>query len=67
MLVVQQNCRTGYECIISALESALSLGASVIYIQESFIGKRAISHSGFNFYWPRDGGDRKNIQVLTAV
>lgn len=67
MLVVQQNCGKGYECTISALESALSLGASVVCIQEPFVGKLAISHSGFDFYWPEDGGDRKNIRVLTAV
>ena len=67
MLVIQQNCGKGYECTISTLETALSLGALMVCIQEPFIGNRTISHSGFNLYWPADGGNRKDIRVLTAV
>ena len=61
MLVIQQNCGKGYECTISALETALSLGASMVCIQEPFIGNRTISHCGFNLNWPLDGGNRKDI------
>ena len=32
LLVVQQNCGKGYECIISVLETALSLAASMVCI-----------------------------------
>ena len=67
MLVVQQNCGKGYECTISALETALSLGASIVCIQEPFVGRRSISHSGFNLYWPSGFDHRKDIRVLTAV
>lgn len=67
MLVIQQNCGKGYECTISALELALSLGASIVCIQEPFIGNRTISHSGFNLYWLTYGGNQKDIRVLTAV
>ncbi len=67
MLVVQQNCGKGYECTISALETALSLGASMVCIQKPFIGNRTISHSGFNLYWPTDGGNRKDVRVLTTI
>ncbi len=68
MLVVQQNCGKGYECTISALESALSLKASLVYIQEPFVRKRVISHSGFNFYWSSANREnRKDIRVLIAV
>ena len=67
MLVVQQNCGRGYECTVAALETALSLGASMVCIQEPFIGNRTISHSGFNLYWPAEGRNQKNIRVLTAI
>ncbi len=50
MLVEQQNCGKGYECTISALETALSLGALMVCIQEPFIDNRTLSHSGFNLY-----------------
>ena len=67
MLVIQQNCGKGYEYTISALETALSLGASIVCIQEPFKGNRSISHSGFNLYWPMAGENRRDIRVLTAV
>ncbi len=67
MLVIQQNCGKRYECSISALETAISLGASMVCIQEPFIGNRSISHNGFNLYWPMSGENRKDIRVLTAV
>lgn len=67
MLVVQQNCGKGYECTISALETALSLGALMVRIQEPFIGNRTISHSGFNLYWLADRRNWEDIRVLTAV
>ena len=66
-LIIQQNCGKGYECTISAFETAISLGASMVCIQEPFIGNRSISHSGFNLYWPISGENRKDIRVLTAV
>ncbi len=65
MLVVQHNCGQGYESTIMALETALSLKAGIVMIQEPFIGSREIYHSGFNLYWPK--GERKNIRVMTAV
>ena len=67
MLVIQQNCGKRYKCTISALETALSLEASIIFIQESFVRNRRISHSGFNLYWPSGFEDRKDIRVFTAV
>ena len=65
MLVVHHNCGQGYESMVMALETALSVKAGIVMIQETFIGNREISHSGFNFYWPQ--GERKNIRVMTAV
>lgn len=50
MLVVQHNCGQGYESTIMALETALSIGAGIVMLQEPFIGTREISHSAFNFY-----------------
>ena len=67
MLVIQQNSGKGYEGTISALEIALSLGATMVCIQEPFIGKRTISRSGFNLYLLADRGNRKDIRVLMAV
>lgn len=67
MLIVQQNCRKEYECTISALEAWLGLDVGVVYIQESFLGKRDISHSGFNLYWLSETDNQKDMQVLTAV
>ena len=67
MLIVQQNCGKGYECTISALEAGLGLNAAVVCIQEPFLGKHNISHSGFNLYWPSGTENRKDMRVLTAV
>ena len=49
MLVVQQNCGKGYECIISILEARLGLDAAVVYIQELFLGNQSISQAGFTY------------------
>ena len=65
MLVVQHNCGQGYESKVMALETALSVEACIVMVQEPFIGNREISHSGFNFYWPQGG--KKNIRVMTEV
>lgn len=67
MLVVQQDCGKGYECTISALKAGLGLNAEVVCIQEPFLGKQAISHPGFNFYWPSGTKNRKDMRVLTVV
>ena len=67
MLVVQQNCGKGYECTISALEAALGLEASVVCIQEPFLGNRSLVHAGFNLYWPTGTDNRRDMRVLIAV
>ena len=67
MLVVQQNCGKGYECTISALEAGLGLEASIVLIQEPFLGNKSLAHSGFNLYWPSGTDKRKDMRVLTAV
>ena len=67
MLIIQHNYGKEYECTISALESAISLGALMVCIPEPFIGNRSISHSGFNLYWPMTGEKRKDIRVLMAI
>ena len=48
--MVQQNCGKRYEYTIFALKARLNLGASVVYIQELFLGNQSISHFGFNSY-----------------
>lgn len=65
MLVVQHNCGQGYESTIMTLETALSIGAGIVMLQETFIGIREISHSAFNLYWPQ--AKRKEIRLMTAV
>lgn len=65
MLVVQHNCGQGYEITIMALETALSIGAGMVMLQEPFIVAREISHSTFNFYWPQ--AERKEIRVMSAI
>ena len=50
MLVVQHNCGQRYKSIVMALETALSIGAGIIMVQELFIGNWEISHSKFNLY-----------------
>ena len=67
MLIVQQNCGKGYKCTISALEAGLGIDATVVCIQEPFLGNWSISHSAFNLYWPSGTDNWKNIRVLTAV
>ena len=49
------------------LEAGLGLEASIIYIQEPFLGSWSISHFGFNLYWPSRTDNRKDMQVLTAI
>lgn len=65
MLVIQHNYGQGYKNTVMALETALSVEAGIVIVQELFIGNREISHIGFNFYWPQ--GEKKNIRVMTAV
>lgn len=65
MLVIPHNCGRGYESTIAALETALSIGAGMVCLQEPFIGNKSIAHGAFNFYWP--GGLRAEARVLTAV
>ena len=52
MLIIQHNCGRDYESTVMALETALSIKAGIVMLQEPFIGNREISHSAFNFYWP---------------
>ena len=61
MLVIQQNYKKGYECIVSAFEAGLGLNIEVVCIQELFLGNRDISQSGFNLYWPSGTDNRKDI------
>ena len=51
MLIIQDNCRQGYESIVMALETVLSIGAGIVMLQESFIGNWEICHSTVIF-WP---------------
>ena len=37
MLVVQYNCGQGYESMVMALETALSIKAGIVMLQEPFI------------------------------
>ena len=67
MLVVQKNCGKGYECTISALEAGLCLNASVVFIQEPFLGNRSLVHISFNLYWPSGTDNRKDMRVWIAV
>ena len=67
MLVVQQNYGKRYECTISALEARLGLKAGIVCIQEPFLGKKNLAHTGFNLYWPVGAHDCKDNRVLIAV
>ena len=67
MLVIQQNCGKGYEYTISALEAGLGLEASVVCIQESFLGNQSLAHGGFNLYWPSGTDNRRDMRVLVAI
>ena len=67
MLIVQQNCSKGYKYTIAALEAGLSFNASVICIQEPFLGNQSIAHLGFNLYWLFGTNNQKDMRVLIAV
>ena len=67
MLVVQQNCGKGYECTVSAFEAGLGLDARIVCIQEPFLRRKNLAHSGFSLYWPAGTHDRKDNRVLIAV
>ena len=47
------------------LETALSIRARLVILQEPFIRNREISHGVFNFYWPQ--GNRTEIRVMIAI
>ena len=49
MLIIQYKCGHGYKSTVMALETALSIGAGIVMLQEPFIGKRELCHSAFNF------------------
>ena len=65
MLIIQHNYDRGYKSTVGLLETAISIGAGIVCLQEPFIGNRNITHSVFNFYWP--GESRIEVRVLTAV
>lgn len=65
MLVIQHNCGRGYESTVMALETAFTIKAGMVMLQEPFLGNRELSHSAFNFYWPQ--GERSEIRVMTAI
>lgn len=67
MLVIQQNCRKGYEYIISTLEAGLGLNAGIVCIQEPFLDKKNLAHAGFSLYWPVKSYDRRENHVFIAV
>lgn len=67
MLIIQQNCGKGYECIVFALKARLDLNTGIVYIYRPFFGNQSISHFGYNLYWPLKTDNRKDMQVLTAV
>lgn len=50
MLIVQYNCERRYKSTIMALEMALSIGAEVVILQNSFIDNQELVYSIFNFY-----------------
>ena len=41
--------------------------ASVVCIQELFLGNRNLAHAGFNLYWPSGTDNRKDMRVLMAA
>ena len=47
-----------------ALKTALSKGASIVMIEEPFIGYRKICHIELNFHWLQK--EKKEIRVMTA-
>ena len=51
--MIQHNCGQEYESIVIVLETALSIGAGIVMVQELFIGNREIFHNRFNFYLPQ--------------
>lgn len=65
MLSVQYNNGQGYKSIVMGIETAWSVGAGIVMIQEPFIGNQEISYSGFHFYWSQE--EKKNIRIMTIV
>lgn len=48
-----------------ALKKALSIGAGIVIIQDSFIGNQEIYHSKFNFYLSLR--EKKKIRIMIVV
>ena len=67
MLVFQKNCGKEYECIIFGLEVGLGLKASIVCIQEPFLGNQSLVYAEFYLYWPSKTDNQKDMQVLIAV
>ena len=49
MLVVQYNCGQGYESTVMALETALSIRAGIVMVQEPFISNRRFLTADLTF------------------
>lgn len=67
MLIVQQNCKKGYEYTISVLEAGLGLDAGFVCIREPFLERKNLVYLRFNIYWPAKTYERKDDRVLVAV
>ena len=65
MLVIQYNCGQRYKNTIALLETALSVGAGIVRLQESFIWRKSIVYAIFSFYGIRRL--RTKARVLMAM
>ena len=50
MLVAQNNYGQYYKSTIALLETAISIGIDIMYLQNVFLGNRNIIYNVFNFY-----------------
>jgi hypothetical protein len=69
MIVLQHNCNGTAVSTIAALEAAIERGASVVCLQEPYVGKkRNISHPGFQIRWPEcEEKEKRHTRVALAI
>ena len=52
--------------MIAALETGLERKASIVCLQEPYVGVRNISHPGYTIHWP-EGQKRSEKRVAIAI
>lgn len=65
ILILQYNCRCGYESIMMALKILLTIKARIVILQKLFINNQKHFHDTFKFYWLKS--EKLEIKVMMII